>query len=157
MDATTDLRILDGDRFRLEQSAECGIPGYLILRLKGPAASLARLDPEDAATVMRELARAARAVERVVAAERVYLLSFCEVDPRFHVHLFPRTRWLLGAHRAATGAGDGPANGPRLFEWARTAYPPGCPLPPASPTMAQACAELRRLLAPRRRPEEGGD
>jgi diadenosine tetraphosphate (Ap4A) HIT family hydrolase len=114
--------IVKNDLFTLEKSSECAVPGYLVLRLKGGETSLAELAPETARALGEMLARAAKAIEAAVGAERVYVLSFCEVDRRLHFHLFPRTAWLLTEYaRAGIGAG-GPVDGPVLFSWARRTY-----------------------------------
>lgn len=130
----------------IEASRECGVPGYLVLRLRPPGATLPGLDPAAAARLGALLAAAARAIERIVGAERVYVLSFCEVEPQLHFHLFPRTRWLLDEFRAATGAGLAPPSGPALFEWARAAFPPGARLPAAAPPSIDVPARLRAAL-----------
>ena len=132
--------------FRLEASAECTVPGYLVLRAKGPAVTLGRLAPEAARRLGSVLARVAAAIEAATGAERVYVLSFCEEDPHLHFHLFPRTRWLAEAWRQAhPGAGE-PVDGPRLFVWARVEYGPGRPLPSVFPEPAAVLDLLRRRL-----------
>lgn len=140
------------DLLTLEASAECAVPGYLVLRVRAPGATLAGLAPADAARVGAALAAAAGAIERVTGAERVYLLSFCEVEPRLHFHLFPRTRWLLDAFRTASGASGAPS-GPALFDWSRRAFPPGAALPSgAAPAAGLAEALRSALAAPAREP-----
>jgi len=146
--ATPVSHVYTDDLVTIEASQECAVPGYLVLRLRPPDASLPGLDPTTAGRLGAMLAAAARAIELAVGAERVYVLSFCEVEPRLHFHLFPRTRWLLDAFRAATGAGLGPPSGPALFEWARATFPPGAVLPPGVPAAGDAAARLRGLLAP---------
>ncbi len=141
------LRVFEDDLVTVDHSDACLVPGYVVVRLKGPATPLARLAPEVAGRLGETLARVARAVEETVAPERVYCLAFAEIDPRLHFHLFPRTRALLEAYRAATGTGGEPVNGPRLFEWARTAVVPGNPVPPGLPDVAAVCAALRRALS----------
>ncbi len=140
-------RVYEDDLFTVDGSDACLVPGYLIVRLKGPATGLGRLAPAVAARVGETLARVARAIEGVVAPERVYCLAFAEIDPRLHFHLFPRTRTLLDAYRAATGTAGEPVNGPALFEWARTTIVPGSPLPPGLPDAAAVTAALRRALS----------
>lgn len=133
--------------FRLEASTECTVPGYLVLRVKGPTASLGRLAPEAARRLGAVLARVAAAIEAATGAERVYVLSFCEVDPHLHFHLFPRARWLAETWRLAhPGAGE-PVDGPRLFTWARAEYAPGRPLPTVFPEPAAVFDLLRRRLS----------
>ena len=43
-----ELLVFEDELFSVEQSAECPIPGYLILRVKGEETSLAQLPPETA-------------------------------------------------------------------------------------------------------------
>jgi diadenosine tetraphosphate (Ap4A) HIT family hydrolase len=114
--------IAKNDMFTLEQSPECAVPGYLVLRLKSGETSLAELAPEKARALGGMLARAAKAIEAAVGAERVYVLSFCEVDRRLHFHLFPRTAWLLDEYARAGAGASGPVDGPMLFSWARQTY-----------------------------------
>jgi diadenosine tetraphosphate (Ap4A) HIT family hydrolase len=140
------------DLVTVEASQECCVPGYLVLRLRPPGASLPGLDPAAAARVGAALAAAAGAIKKAVAAERVYLLSFCEVEPQLHFHLFPRTRWLLAAYRAATGGGEGAPSGPALFEWARRAYPPGMDLPTSITRAGVVAAGIRAALGAERTP-----
>jgi diadenosine tetraphosphate (Ap4A) HIT family hydrolase len=94
------------------------------------------------------LARAVTAVEEVTHAERVYCLSFGEVDRRLHFHVFPRTEWLLDAYWRDTGRQDEPVNGPVLFEWARASFAVrGHGAPQAVGLVAETCAALRVRLA----------
>ena len=142
---TPDPLLLVDSVVTIEASSECAIPGYLVLRARPPGATLPGLDPTAAAHLGAMLAAAARAIEQVVGAERVYVLSFCEVEPQLHFHLVPRTRWLLETYRAASGA-SGPPSGPALFEWARRTFPPGAVLPPGVRPAADAAARLRAAL-----------
>ena len=122
------------------------MPGYVIVRLKGPAVPLGRLAPAAARRLGEVLSRIARAVEDAVGAERVYCLSFSEIDPHLHFHLFPRSRAVLDAYREATGADAEHVSGPQLFEWARTTLVPGRPVPPGLRGVEAVCAELRARL-----------
>lgn len=121
--------IFEDETFVLQRSDECCIPGYLMLRLKGPAAGWLQLPRETATLLGTMAARAIKAIELAVNPERVYVLSFCEIDPRLHFHLFPRTDWLLEAYRQAIGGQGGAVNGPLLFEWARKTFAAGSRLP----------------------------
>jgi diadenosine tetraphosphate (Ap4A) HIT family hydrolase len=132
--------------FILEQSTECAIPGYLILRLKGEETSLARLAPEKARALGEMLARATAAIEETVGAERVYILSFCEVERRLHFHLFPRTAWLLKEYFKANSGETKPVNGPALFEWARRTIVQARHLPVGAPGPAAIAAAIRAIL-----------
>lgn len=143
---SSGVPIFEDEMFSLEQSAACPIPGYLILRLKGAEIGLAELPQETAKLLGGMLARAARAIEQAVAPERVYVLSFCEVDPRLHFHLFPRTAWLLKEYFKANDCANDPVNGPMLFEWARGAFGPVSHVPRGTPDMETACGILRGIL-----------
>lgn len=143
----TSGHLLDDGVVTVDQAGFCSLPGYLIVRLTGDSHSLADLPPATARHLGDVLRRAAAALERAAAADRVYVLSFCEVDRRLHFHLFPRTAPLLAAYRAATGAGPEPPNGPLLFEWAREAFAGDAPPPPGTPAREAILHELRRLLA----------
>lgn len=137
--------IADNKLFSLEQCAECEIPGYLVLRLKGGETSLAELPADKAQALGNALALAARAVEEATGAERVYVLSFCEVDRRLHFHLFPRTAWLAKEYAAATGRAGGPLNGPALFEWARRTMVGQGRLPAGAPGKDAVLAAIRAI------------
>jgi diadenosine tetraphosphate (Ap4A) HIT family hydrolase len=146
MEKSTGAIIFEDGMFSLEQSAACSIPGYLILRLKGPETSLAELVPRTAKALGEMLARAAAAIEQAVKPERVYVLSFCEVEPRLHFHLFPRSAWLLQEYFKANDCSDDPINGPMLFEWARNAFGPGSCLPLGISDIETACGIMREIL-----------
>jgi diadenosine tetraphosphate (Ap4A) HIT family hydrolase len=140
------MMIYEDETFSLERSSECSIPGYLILRLKGPATSLAELKPDQAKTLGEMLAAAARAIEAAVKPERVYVLSFCEVERRLHFHLFPRTAWLLKEYFKANDCANDPVNGPRLFEWARKTFIAGSRLPAGIPDRGTVGGTIGKLL-----------
>lgn len=136
----------DGD-FLIEASRECAVPGYLVLRLKGGETSLAELSPAPARALGGLLARTARAVQRASGADRVYVLSFCEVERRLHFHLFPRTPWLLAAFRRAHGTATDAVNGPALFEWARKRFVRDADLPAGVAPAAAVAAAVRDEFA----------
>ncbi len=134
------------DMFALEQSGECAVPGYLVLRVKGEATSLAELAPEKARMLGEMLALAARAIEETVGAERMYVLSFCEVDRRLHFHLFPRTAWLLDEYHKANFNANGPIDAPMLFAWARRTYARPSDLPAGVAGPDAVSARIRASL-----------
>jgi diadenosine tetraphosphate (Ap4A) HIT family hydrolase len=116
------------------------------LRLTGPQVGLAQLPMETAKALGVMLARAAGAIEQAVKPERVYILSFCEVEPRLHFHLFPRTAWLLKEYFKANDCANDPVNGPMLFEWARSAFGPGSHVPKGTPDSETALGTMRDIL-----------
>ena len=142
------MKVYEDDLVAVAQSVECVIPGYLVVRLKPAGSTLGELGLRDAERLGAMLSRSARAIGSIVGAERVYCLSFCEVDPQLHFHLFPRTGWLLAAYHAGTGTRGQPVDGPALFGWARRAFPAGAALPrAAAPDLETACSRLRAALA----------
>ncbi|MDD5565001.1 MAG: HIT family protein [Thermoanaerobaculaceae bacterium] len=146
MNETADLRIFEDELFTVDHSSSCVVPGYVLVRLKGPATSLSELAPLTAEALGRLLSRVTRAIEEAVGADRVYCLSFAELDRRLHFHLFPRTPWLLDEYWRATESRNQPINGPLLFEWARTALAAGGSVPVGAGSVASACAALRDRL-----------
>lgn len=132
--------------FRLVHADFCAWPGYLILRLKGPERSLAELAPPEAAAFGEALSRSARALENATRAERVYLLSFAEVDRQLHVHLLARTAEVEEAWRQASGKRHGAVDGPALFQWVRAAWPAGS-RPPVGLELPQVLERLKQALA----------
>ena len=145
-DLSTDWRVFEDEQFTLDQCDSCLVPGYLILRLKGASTSLGWLSPGTDHALGAMLSGAVSAIEEVVAPERVYCLSFGEIEPRLHFHLFPRTRALLEAYWRATGTSGEPVNVPRLFEWARTAVVADRPLAAGLQGVEAACLALRKVL-----------
>jgi diadenosine tetraphosphate (Ap4A) HIT family hydrolase len=140
------LTVYEDERFTLAHEAGCAVPGYLIVRVKDGPTSYGELAPEAAQALGALLARAVRAIEAAVGADRVYVLTFAELDRRLHVHLFPRAPWLLEAYRRTGGGREGPVNGPAMFEWARATFAAGAAPPPGAGSVAAACAALRERL-----------
>ena len=139
--------VWDDEFCTVEQAGFCAVPGYLILRVKLPASSWADL-PQDAARAVGErLARVTSAIETVTRAERVYCLSFGELDRRLHFHLFPRTAAILADYWRATGTENVPVNGPAVFEWARATRVPGTGEPSGASEVADVCESLRAYLS----------
>ncbi|HUK13252.1 MAG TPA: hypothetical protein VLW17_08110 [Thermoanaerobaculaceae bacterium] len=142
--------VFEDASFRLAHAEGCLVPGYLVLWCKRAPLGLPQASAEATRRLGPLLGRAARAIAAAVEAERVYCLSFGELEPRLHFHLFPRTRWLLERYWEGTGSGRDPVNGPALFEWARTALVPGHASPPPGPGVDEVTARLRAALRRRR-------
>lgn len=143
---TTNDLIWEDDFASLAQADFCTVPGYLVLRTRIGVQSLGELDPTGACKLGGLLAAAVAAIEATTRADRVYCLSFCEVDRNLHFHLFPRTAALLMAYQEASGTTGQPVNGPLLFEWARDVFVPGSSLPAGWPPLAEVCDQLRARL-----------
>ncbi|MFA7331796.1 MAG: hypothetical protein WC326_12070 [Candidatus Delongbacteria bacterium] len=141
-------RLWQDEFCRVTAADFCAWPGYLILRLVGPERSLGGLSAAEAAALGATLARTARALERATGAERVYLLSFAEVDRQLHFHLLPRTRLLANWWAASCGQDPAAAvDGPALFQWVRATCLTAADLPAGAPARDEILADLRRELA----------
>lgn len=155
MAGQSTLRVFEDDHFTIDHSDFCVVPGYLVVRLRGPATSLSELTPHVARALGELLSRAVQAIEEAVGADRVYCLTFAELDRRLHFHLFPRTAWLRDEYWRATNSEREPINGPALFEWARSAYEKGTSLPAQEDALSRVCEKLRRHLAATSQGAEG--
>lgn len=148
MTAKTETLILVDEFSTLAHADFCAVPGYLVLRVRTRAESFGDLSTGQAQRLGGLLASASSAIETVTKADRVYCLSFCEVDRKLHFHLFPRTEALLAAYQEATGTAGQTVDGPALFAWARATYPVGTAMPAGWPKIADICVALREMLDP---------
>jgi diadenosine tetraphosphate (Ap4A) HIT family hydrolase len=73
-------------------------PGELIVKLRRHCESLAELTPAEAQALGPVLRAAVAALEQVVAAERIYAMSFNERVRHVHFLLLPRTRGMPRGH-----------------------------------------------------------
>lgn len=138
--------LFEDDLFTLTPCESHPVPGYLILSGKGYVSSMGALPVDHAARLGSLLSRIVHAIEVAVETDRVYVLSFCESEGPFHVHLFPRTRWVLEAYQQDHGNPDGPVDGPAIFEWARRKLLPDFPFPNTAIQSDEACDRIRALL-----------
>lgn len=73
-------------------------PGELIVKTRRHCESLAELTPAEAKALGPVLQAGVRALERVVAAERIYAVSFNERLRHVHFLLLPRTASMPRGH-----------------------------------------------------------
>jgi diadenosine tetraphosphate (Ap4A) HIT family hydrolase len=73
-------------------------PGEVLVKLRRHVESLAQVTPEEAATLGPILRAGVEAVERSVAPERTYVMSFNERLRHLHFYILPRTRSLPRGH-----------------------------------------------------------
>jgi diadenosine tetraphosphate (Ap4A) HIT family hydrolase len=73
-------------------------PGELIVKTRRHCESLAELTQEEAEALGPVLRSAIQALDRVVAAERIYAVSFNERIRHVHFLLLPRTRAMPRGH-----------------------------------------------------------
>jgi diadenosine tetraphosphate (Ap4A) HIT family hydrolase len=74
-----DLRVFEDEHFTVDQCDSCVVPGYLILRLKGPAVTMGQLTHQASGRLGEMLSRTARAIEEVCARLRPALTRTSEV------------------------------------------------------------------------------
>lgn len=116
------LLIAQTTHFRVDHCGDCMVPGYLIVSARSPVRSLSELSAPAAAEFGGILARATRAIEVVVAPERVYCARFGEESEAVHLHLFPRTQRLAEQYRRDVPSAASGISGPLLLDWARGAF-----------------------------------
>jgi diadenosine tetraphosphate (Ap4A) HIT family hydrolase len=146
MAAPSELPAFENETFLVEAARDSAVPGHLIIRLKTGETSWGELSEPQAMALGAVVARTVRALEQAAGADRVYCLTFCEVERRLHLHLLPRTAWLLAAYQAATGTRGDAVNGAMLFDWARTQRPGALVPPRAAPDAAEICDAVRARL-----------
>jgi diadenosine tetraphosphate (Ap4A) HIT family hydrolase len=73
-------------------------PGELIVKTQRHCESLAELTREEGESLGPVLRSAAQSMERVVVAERIYIMSFNEHLRHIHFLLLPRTRNMPPGH-----------------------------------------------------------
>ena len=118
----TDYLISETQYFRIEQSYEILIPGYLIVSMKEPIAEFSQMPHEVAVDLGQSLQMACRIAEKIIKPERVYVAKFGEECKQIHFHILPRTLSLLEEYKQTLGMKDEPISGPQIFDWVRNKY-----------------------------------
>ncbi|CAO3353793.1 Diadenosine tetraphosphate (Ap4A) hydrolase and other HIT family hydrolases [Azospirillum palustre] len=67
-------------------------PWLILVPMRAGAVEIHRLAEEDQATLMREIAQASRAVERLFAPDKMNVGALGNMVPQLHVHVIGRTR-----------------------------------------------------------------
>lgn len=101
----TTLTLYANQEFTITEAAECSIPGYCFVLPKQSVHSIAQLTPNAQALLGPTLALAQQVIQAVTQPERIYCLTFCELNPALHFHLFPRTRALMETYWQEHGEG----------------------------------------------------
>jgi diadenosine tetraphosphate (Ap4A) HIT family hydrolase len=108
--------------YRIEHCSDCFIAGHLIVLPQQPVLSITELSAIALQTLGTTLALAHKVIDAIIQPARIYTLSFSEVMPTIHFHLFPRTEALLQQFNMEHKIPSAVGNGPQLFEWARKRY-----------------------------------
>jgi diadenosine tetraphosphate (Ap4A) HIT family hydrolase len=88
----------DGNWFVSHHTGPYTDPGELIVKTRRHHESLAELSREEGQALGPVLRSAVRAMERVVVAERIYVVSFNERLRHVHFLLLPRTKRMPPGH-----------------------------------------------------------
>jgi len=119
---TINNTLFSNQHFVIEQSHDCAIPGYLIVR---PILAASRLDEIGvlASTHLGPtLALAVSAVREVISPIKIYCAQFGEASDLFHFHIFPRTAGITTEFLRDHPEQRALIHGPVLFDWARSKY-----------------------------------
>jgi len=120
--STTNKRCYENAFFTIQHCDDCHIAGHLIIVPKTQVFSMAEMSTAALQNLGDTIARAHQVVNKVIKPERIYTLSFSELMPALHFHIFPRTAALLEHFNLAHQSDTNTANGPLLFDWARRQY-----------------------------------
>jgi len=121
-DMPKDLLIYENDHFRIEQCADCPIPGYLIVSPKVEVRSLSEMKSETLAELGNTLALASKALEEVLQPDQVYCAKFGELNNLVHFHVFPKTKWIAVEYLKENPTNTDVISGPQLLDWARNKF-----------------------------------
>ena len=89
------------------------LPGYLVIAPLRHVEHAGMLGEDELFDLARLQALATREILEISGVQRVYTLSFGEVLPHLHIHLFPRTEAMLDDPGSLH---EGVADGPKLFD-----------------------------------------
>ena len=108
--------IWQSGHFKLSQSYDFRLPGYMFVESVSGAKKLTDLKPSEDAELVSVLKLAEKVLHRLLQPEKIYMLKFGEYDERVHFHVVPRTRKLLHSYLSACQATP-PYNGALITAW----------------------------------------
>jgi diadenosine tetraphosphate (Ap4A) HIT family hydrolase len=100
---------------------DVAVAGYLIVSPLRHAEGFGDLTDGEIARLGAAAKKAVNALKEVEGVERVYIAGFGEVTAHFHLHIFPRYRWMPLRLPEATDS-CGRLDGPRLLSICRAKY-----------------------------------
>lgn len=110
-----ELLVYEHPDFLITHSHECNIAGYLLAFPRAHVTRMCDLDPKLLTNMITLLQTLQRALYKLNGVENCYLLSFAELTPHYHLHLFPRYDNMLRPNQ--------PPNGPEIFMRVRKERP----------------------------------
>lgn len=141
----------ENDFFSIEHCSDCFIPGHLIVLPKEDVLILSEMSVPALQSLGTTLALSHAVIENIIQPARIYTLSFGELMPTIHFHIFPRTDELMKHYYSVhpilhekypdqfalqnnpikqeyignqhdNARENISVNGPLLFDWARRKY-----------------------------------
>ena len=108
--------IWQSECFKLSQSYDFRLPGYMFVECISNPRSLADLQPSESQELVSVLKLAEHLLHTLIRPEKVYVLKFGESDDRVHFHIIPRTTKLLASYLNACQTSP-PYNGALITAW----------------------------------------
>ncbi|WP_371364520.1 hypothetical protein SRRS_52020 [Sporomusa rhizae] len=87
--------IYKDDYIVLHHCIDINIPGYLIISPLRHVESFSDLNQTEILQMGTIMKLAVTALEQVDGVEKVYIANFGEETTHFHMHIFPRYKWML--------------------------------------------------------------
>lgn len=112
--------IYKNQNFNVTFSKDIFLPGYVIIEPNRKVYSLADFTIEEQIAFGGTVSIVQQIIKDIIAPERIYLLTFCELKPELHFHIFPRIRELGEQYKAIHNVEK--IAGPLLFDWALKEY-----------------------------------
>ncbi|MBP2630368.1 MAG: histidine triad protein [Firmicutes bacterium] len=105
----------------LHHCIDLQIPGYLILSPLRHTESYSDLNQNEMLHMGIVTKAVVAALKRIDGMEKVYLANFGEETTHFHMHIFPRYKWMLN-HSAEEICTDNMLDGAKLLSFCRKKY-----------------------------------
>lgn len=113
--------IYKDDYIVLHHCIDINIPGYLIISPLRHVYSFSDLNQTEILKMGTIMKLAVTALEQVDGVEKVYIANFGEETTHFHMHIFPRYKWML--HQSAQDICiDTKVDGAKLLSFYRQQY-----------------------------------
>lgn len=113
--------IYKDDYIVLHHCVDVDIPGYLILSPVRHVESYSDLNEAEILQMGIMMKLAVTALEKIDGIEKVYIANFGEETAHFHIHIFPRYKWML-QQCADDICTDNKIDGPKLLSFCRKHY-----------------------------------
>ncbi len=116
-------QFFETDDFYISHSSECPIPGYFIVGVKNQITSLTDMDQDLYIKFMLLIKHTYTIIEKVIKPQKIYTCMFGELQPKLHVHVYPRSLHLTEQYLAAEHLSlQASIDGPKLFQWSKSYY-----------------------------------